>query len=1316
MKRYLFFLIICFISLNSYCQVSDNIQSEFNVLKSYASTYGTDSKKYNDYLLDLCETYADTCYSAYYGEMALSIVNNFQSIRKIYPIDGIDYRMVMIYLNRFLMFGKYADNNYLSYRDAVVEVMLSMEKDLPKSGDNKEEFLAMLASVYYYGKNDCQKELHYTSVRLKMAEKNRLENTQNYAYALSFYIHALSHNGKIKSLNKQIEKAIKINDMSKECKQIVLNNLMLVLNTNTNENVWITLTKIYAENNGSLSVALGSIWSLAKVNRAELMARLDSILTIHYPPIERIRLYQTWGNLVGAIAHNYLAAAKYHTKAILLADSIRRSDLNFSKNSGGIWINAWQRVSKDYYLLGIYENAASAEEKALSIFEEVLGKNSVEWIECAQFLASIYSYNLSNYERTIKLEQDIISQMKLRGDYSTDKIFDAYYHLMGSLRMFHRADDAIRLADSILIAGNLSGEQQFKLHNQMGMCHSELSHWQESKAHYLKALNFAPTKQDEWVVIRNLSGVYKDLGEYETASAILNIIEKEIMKNGSNRDKFDICESKSNLSITKKEEMHYLQEAEKYIDESFSSGNVIRHYQKKVIASPTRYEKLQALDKALELFYQTNQQDSVLLGKLIENKAQCYAEACDYFEAEKLYSEAFECLKVLHYTDESFLTLCHNMCFNILCIRDYQRPLCIRCLKLVTTIRRETLGPKHPVYQNSMRLLFNAYLDISDYEHCDSVIAEYSRIASTPCDPKLLIMKGELHFARKRYHEAFRDYDMALAMEDSEDERNVIRGKLSDVFKALGWKNEYVNNLDNEYTVKKKSIAENYYNLTRAERKKQTFILDNYFNYLMKNIKYHPKISNIALDFSLFIKGLQFRTENEFNRVVRNDKEKYEKFLSMKKLQTQAISSGDSIMSKKYEEQIERYERQLLSSIKNVNRLKESLIVTKDDVLKSLPKEALAINFVRYTVDSVSCYGAFLIGKDSTRFVKICNETELQSVLTYDANGDFVAAKLRKCIENVNGNGLYRHIWKPLEEYMRDYSTIFFSGAGLLDAIPIEYLKDNERNVMTDKYNLHRVFSLTDIKKPLKMGNNVLAIGVADYNSPVIGVPTDTRGGLNDLPEVKIEIENIQKIVDGKNCARISSWLDNKAREDSVKTRINADITTLHIASHAFYKSPKYLEFAAANPQNADHYAAIRFLKTGMDDCSAIVLRQGNLTWYSPEVTMEDDDILTSEEIEQLYLPQLNLVVLSACQTGQGKSSIEGVGGLQRAFRIAGTKSLICSTRQVNSVYAEKFMSELYQHLANEETIYSAFHAARLSLYEEYKKMADVWSSFILIE
>lgn len=234
MKRYLFFLIICFISLNSYCQVSDNIQSEFNVLKSYASTYGTDSKKYNDYLLDLCETYADTCYSAYYGEMALSIVNNFQSIRKIYPIDGIDYRMVMIYLNRFLMFGKYADN-YLSYRDAVVEVLLSMEKDLPKSGDNKEQFLAMLASVYYYGKNDCQKELHYTSVRLKMAEKKRLENAQNYAYALSFYIYALSHNGKIKSLNKQIEKAIKINDMSKECKQIVLNNLMLVLNTNTNE-------------------------------------------------------------------------------------------------------------------------------------------------------------------------------------------------------------------------------------------------------------------------------------------------------------------------------------------------------------------------------------------------------------------------------------------------------------------------------------------------------------------------------------------------------------------------------------------------------------------------------------------------------------------------------------------------------------------------------------------------------------------------------------------------------------------------------------------------------------------------------------------------------------------------------------------------------------------------------------------------------------------------------------------------------------------------------------------------------------------------
>ena len=76
-------------------------------------------------------------------------------------------------------------------------------------------------------------------------------------------------------------------------------------------------------------------------------------------------------------------------------------------------------------------------------------------------------------------------------------------------------------------------------------------------------------------------------------------------------------------------------------------------------------------------------------------------------------------------------------------------------------------------------------------------------------------------------------------------------------------------------------------------------------------------------------------------------------------------------------------------------------------------------------------------------------------------------------------------------------------------------------------------------------------------------------------------------------------------------------------------------------------------------------MRNGNLSWKAEAITEDEDNILTSEEVETLTFPKLNLTVLSACETGLGELSADGVWGLQRAFRIAGSTSLICYLRQV---------------------------------------------------
>jgi CHAT domain-containing protein len=155
---------------------------------------------------------------------------------------------------------------------------------------------------------------------------------------------------------------------------------------------------------------------------------------------------------------------------------------------------------------------------------------------------------------------------------------------------------------------------------------------------------------------------------------------------------------------------------------------------------------------------------------------------------------------------------------------------------------------------------------------------------------------------------------------------------------------------------------------------------------------------------------------------------------------------------------------------------------------------------------------------------------------------------------------------------------------------------------------------------------------------------------------------------------------------------------------------------AETDSMSVDHYVAHRALTVGKESLSGIILRKGNLSWKSPTITDENDDILTSDEIENLTFPKLNLTVLSACETGLGDVDSEGVWGLQRAFRIAGTQSLICSLCRIDDKWTARFMEEFYRHAVAGETIYDSFHAARSFLFRENKKNAKVWSSMILIE
>ena len=81
-----------------------------------------------------------------------------------------------------------------------------------------------------------------------------------------------------------------------------------------------------------------------------------------------------------------------------------------------------------------------------------------------------------------------------------------------------------------------------------------------------------------------------------------------------------------------------------------------------------------------------------------------------------------------------------------------------------------------------------------------------------------------------------------------------------------------------------------------------------------------------------------------------------------------------------------------------------------------------------------------------------------------------------------------------------------------------------------------------------------------------------------------------------------------------------------------------------------------------------------------------DDGILHASELPALRVGA-RLVVLSACQTGQGQVSAEGLLGLSRALLLAGVPASVLSLWPVDDEFTEEFMVHLYSMMIGGECV-----------------------------
>jgi CHAT domain-containing protein len=109
----------------------------------------------------------------------------------------------------------------------------------------------------------------------------------------------------------------------------------------------------------------------------------------------------------------------------------------------------------------------------------------------------------------------------------------------------------------------------------------------------------------------------------------------------------------------------------------------------------------------------------------------------------------------------------------------------------------------------------------------------------------------------------------------------------------------------------------------------------------------------------------------------------------------------------------------------------------------------------------------------------------------------------------------------------------------------------------------------------------------------------------------------------------------------------------------------------------------------------------------------QDDGLLTAEEILKLPL-KAELVVLSACDTGRGRITGDGVIGLSRSLLTAGARNVLVSLWAVPDTPTTALMTEFYRQITAGRGKAQALRQAILAL-KQQEPNPLAWAAFTLI-
>jgi CHAT domain-containing protein/Flp pilus assembly protein TadD len=1000
-----------------------------------------------------------------------------------------------------------------------------------------------------------------------------------------------------------------------------------------------------------------------------------------------------------------------------------------------------------------YDEAEPLYQQSLKILQTLLGENHPHVAQSLNNLAELYR-NQGRYSEAEPLYQEALKIQKTVLDENHPDVADSLNNLAALYDDQGRYSEAEPLyQEALKIRQTVLGENHPDVAdslNNLAVLYYAQGRYSDAEPYFQQALKIRQTvlgenHPDVADSLNNLAALYDDQGRYSDAEFLYQEALK-IRQTVLGENHPDFATDLNNLAALYHAQGRY-SDAEPFFQQALKILQTVLGQNHPIVA--TSLNNLAALyndqgrySEAEPLYQQALKIRQTVLGEnhpdvatSLNNLAALYDDQGRYSDAEFLYQEALKIRQtVLGENHPDFATDLNNLAALYYAQRRYSdaEPYFQQALK----IRQTALGENHPDVAISLNNLAGLYYAQGAYSKAESYFQQALKIRQATLGENhpnvatslnnlagLYRVQGRYSEAEARYQKALKIRQMALGENHPDVAVSLI--DLAGLSWVQGYLQPALTRLQQGLAIEELDLRLNLIGGSEANKRDYLATLDGSIDIsLTLNLQYLPQdpaATQLALKTLLQRKGrlLDFFTNSQ--QILRDQLDPDSRALldQLSQVRTQisnlSFNRPESLPQEQYQQQVKELNERHQQLEDQLSRRSATFRANNAPIdipiLQSLlPADGVLVEFSRYQVVDPkatgdkrfgeSYYAAYLLQSDG----KITG-IDLGAASTIDPLIAAYSAAVRNprvSVEQVKeaARALDAVLMAPIRSHLGSQKHLLISPDGPLNLIPFEALVDQNSRYLVESFNLTYLTSGRDLLRlqaQSQAQQPPLLLSDPIFNQPgqtVSQAPGNTRSidlsqhSFPPLPETKTEVEAIARLLSSSQIHKQS-----QATEAVIKQADRPQI--LHIATHGFFEPSD-----DSQPPSFDN----PLLRSGLV-----------LAGFRVGQSSGEDGILTALEVSSLNLLGTQMVVLSACDTGQGDLSAgEGVYGLRRALVLAGSESQVISLWQVLDAPTKNLMVSYYEQLLQGKGRSEALREVQLTmLKDEQTAHPYYWAPFI---